>query len=123
MKALPVHESAFTVLRIFDCRPGESEQFAHQLADFIASATRLHGGFLSSLVYLSDDARKVVELHQWARAEDWEAFRKSDDGRRAVELEIGRIPSIQFLEMVRATGAPSPGDSGVRRGIDVPEAS
>jgi len=122
MKVLPVHESAFTVLRIFDCRPAESEQFANRLGDFVVAATRLHPGFLSSLVYLSDDAQKVVELLQWARAEDWEAYGKSEDGRRAAELEIGRRRSIQFLEMVRAIGLPSPSESGMRRGLDVPDA-
>jgi heme-degrading monooxygenase HmoA len=109
MKALPIHDGAFTVLMIFECGPGESERFANELAGFIESRTRFHPGFLSSLVYLSEDARKVVETFQWARAEDWEAYRASDDGQEAVRWLAGRTPNIQFLELIRAIGAPPPG--------------
>jgi hypothetical protein len=120
-KALPVHRGAFTVLRMFDCKPGESERFATELADFVTSRTRRHQGFLSSWVYLSDDACKVVEFFQWVRAEDWQAYNDSEDGRRAAEMQGGRIPKVQFLETVRAVGAPPPGDNGAPQGRHVPQ--
>ncbi|MFU8896224.1 MAG: antibiotic biosynthesis monooxygenase [Gammaproteobacteria bacterium] len=110
MKALPIHEGAFTVLLVFECKPRESEALAEQLADFIETRTRFHPGFLSALVYLTEDATKVVEFFQWARAEDWEAYRRSEDGRAAVRWLAGRTPSIQFLELVRALRNPPPGD-------------
>jgi hypothetical protein len=112
MKALPIHEGAFTVLMVFDCDPGESERFATDLATFIESKTRFHPGFLSSLVYVSEDARKIVEVFQWARAADWEAYRASDDGHEAVQWLAGRTPGIQFLELIRAIGTPPPGHEG-----------
>lgn len=109
MKALQVYEGAFTVLLVFDCPAGESERVAHELADYVETRMRLHRGFLSSMIYLSEDARRVVEMFQWVRAEDWEAYRASEDGREAVELLAGRIPKIEFLEMVRAVRPPPPG--------------
>jgi hypothetical protein len=115
MKALPIHEGAFTVLMIFDCKPGESERFAGELAGFVEQRMRFHPGFLSGLVYLSDDASKVVEVFQWARAGDWDAYRGSEDGREAVRWLAGRIPSVQFLEMVRSIGNPHPGEIGPQR--------
>jgi hypothetical protein len=115
-KALPVHSGAFTVLRIFDCKPGESERFALQLGDFVTEHTRFHQGFLSWRVYLTDDACKVVEFFQWLRAEDWQAYGQSEDGRRATELHAGLIPNVQFLETVRAVGAPPPGGNGQPQG-------
>jgi hypothetical protein len=110
MKALPVYDGAFTVLLVFECSPGESERFAHELADFVEARMRYHSGFLSSLIYLSEDACKVVELFQWARAEDWEDYRGSEDGRQAIERLAGRRPRIEFLESIRAIGAPPPGN-------------
>jgi heme-degrading monooxygenase HmoA len=110
MKSLPVHESAFTVLVVFNCNPGESERFAHELADFNEARMRRHPGFLSAMVYLSEDARRVIEVFQWARSEDWEAYRGSEDGRKAVEHLAGRSPKIEFLELVRAVGVLPPGD-------------
>jgi quinol monooxygenase YgiN len=115
MKAWPIHEGAFTVLLAFECEPRESERFANELADFAAARIRVHPGFLSSLVYLSEDALKVFEIFQWARAEDWEAYRTSEDGRQGVEQLAGRIPRIEFLELVRAIGAAPPGND-VQRG-------
>ena len=112
MKALPIHEGAFSVLLVFDCNPNETEKFAHKLGDFIESRMRRHAGFLSALVYVSEDATKVVEHFQWSRAEDWEAYRTSDDGRDAVALLAGRRPRIEFLELIRAVGAPPPGANG-----------
>jgi quinol monooxygenase YgiN len=120
MKALPIDEGAFSVLLVFDCKPGESERFANQLADFIDARTRFHPGFLSALVYLSDDACKVIKLFQWARAGDWEAYRSSEDGLEANRLLTGRSPSIQFLETVRAVGNPPPGESGTWRTATAP---
>ena len=109
MKALPIHEGAFTVLLISECKPRESEALAEHLSDFIEKCTRFHPGFLSALVYLTEDAAKIVEVFQWARAEDWEAYRRSEDGQAAVRWLSGRTPSIQFLELVRATRNPPPG--------------
>lgn len=114
MKTLAVYEGAFTVLRVFDCKPGESERFAHELAAFVDTRTRFQPGFLSSLIYLSDDACKVVEIYQWVRAEDWESFCSSDAGRRGTEIQGGRLPNLHFLEMVRAIGAVPPGGGGTR---------
>lgn len=114
MKALPIHEGAFSVLLVFDCNPSETENFAHALGDFIESRMRFHAGFISALVYVSEDASRVVEHFQWSRAEDWEAYRASADGRDAVELLVGRRPKIEFLELIRAIGAPPPGTSGAR---------
>lgn len=110
MKALRIHDGAFTVLLEHECHPGESERFAHELADFVEARMRHHPGFLSSLIYLSEDARKVVELYQWARGEDWEAYRDSEDGREATERLAGRRPKIEFLESIRAIGALPPGN-------------
>lgn len=115
MKALPIHEGAFTVLSVFDCQPRDSERFAQELAEFIESRTRFQPGFVSALVYLSEDARKVVELFQWARAEDWEAYRASEDGREVAQRHAGRSPVIHFLELVRSVGVPPPGESGTYR--------
>ena len=112
MRALPIHEGAFSVLLVFQCSSRESEQLAHTLAEFIDSRMRFHAGFLSSLVYISEDAGRVVQLFQWARAEDWEAYRVSADGREAVERAASHKPKIEFLELIYATGAPPPGTSG-----------
>jgi len=111
MRALPIHDGAFSVLMVFQSNPRESEQLAHALAEFIESRMRFHAGFLSSLVYVSEDANRVVELFQWARAEDWEAYRTSKDGREAVERLTGRSPKIEFLELIQAIGAPPPGSN------------
>lgn len=112
MKALPIPEGAFSVLLVFDCNPSESEKFAHALGDFIESRMRFHAGFISALVYVSEDASKVVEHFQWSRADDWEAYRASEDGGDAVTLLAGRRPRIEFLELIRAVGAPPPGTHG-----------
>jgi hypothetical protein len=109
MKTLPIHEGAFSVLLVFECNPRDSEQLSQALGGFIETRMRLHAGFLSGLVYVSEDATKVVELFQWARAEDWEAYRASPDGREAVGRLAGRSPKIEFLELVRAVGALPPG--------------
>lgn len=103
MKAMPIHEGAFTVLRMHDCKPAESERFALERAEHIEQRMRRHPGFLSSLVYLSDDATRVVELLQWARAEDWEAYCDSEDGRVAALAPPARGAALHRLEMVRAT--------------------
>jgi quinol monooxygenase YgiN len=112
MKALPIHEGAFSVLLVFQCSPRDSERLAHALAEFIETRMRFHAGFLSSLVYVSEDASRVVELFQWVRAEDWEAYRASEDGREAVERLAGHSPKIEFLELIQAIGAPPPGTHG-----------
>lgn len=117
MKALPIHEGAFTVLSVFDCQPRESERFAQELAEFIEARTRFHPGFVSALVYLSEDARKVVELFQWARMEDWDAYCSSGDGREAMERHAGRSPDNHYLELVRCVGVPPPGESGTYRAV------
>jgi hypothetical protein len=109
MRCLPVDEGAFTVLLVFDSKPDESERLAQALSDFVENRMRFHGGFLSGMVYLSDDATKVIELFQWVRAEDWDRYRNSEDGRDAVHWLAGRGPAIQFLETVRAVVAPPPG--------------
>ncbi|NHA15199.1 antibiotic biosynthesis monooxygenase [Thioalkalivibrio sp. XN279] len=110
MKSLPVHQGAFNVLLVFDCKPGESEQFANELGDFVAQRMRFHPGFISGLVYLSEDARKVVEVFQWARAEDWQAYRRSEDGQEGLRWLAARTPTTDFLELVRCVDAPAPGD-------------
>lgn len=111
MKTLPLHQGAFTVLLTFECDPGDSEQFAHDLADFVERRMRFHPGFISGLVYLSEDARKVVEVFQWARAEDWQAYRRSEDGQEGLRWLSPRRPATEFLEMVRSVGAPAPGEA------------
>lgn len=111
------------MLCVFDCNPGESERLARQIAEWVESKMRFHPGFLSSMIYLSEDGGRIVELFQWARAEDWQAYRATDDGHTAVAQMAGRSPRIEFLEMIQAVGAPLPGESGVRRGIDLPDAS
>lgn len=118
MKALPIHEGAFSVLLVFDCNSRDSERLSQALGEFIETRMRLHAGFLSGLVYVSEDATKVVELFQWARAEDWEAYRGSPDGREAVGRLAGRSPKIEFLELTRAIGALPPGslDSALAEG-------
>ncbi|HKK03291.1 MAG TPA: antibiotic biosynthesis monooxygenase [Gammaproteobacteria bacterium] len=110
MKVLPVNEGAFTVLLSFDCRPAESERFALELAHFVEERMRFHPGFLSGTIYLSEDASKVFELFQWARAEDWHAYRASEDGRDAVRWLSGHRPGISFLETVRCVVPPAPGE-------------
>jgi antibiotic biosynthesis monooxygenase (ABM) superfamily enzyme len=107
MKAMPIHDGAFTVLVAHECKPAESERFALERVDHIEQRMRRHAGFLSSLVYLSDDATRVFELLQWARAGDWEAYRDSEDGRRAALSPPGRGPAVHGLEMVGAA-LPSP---------------
>lgn len=111
MKALPIHEGAFSVLLVFQCNPRESEQLAQALAEFIESRMRFHAGFLSALVYVSEDAGRVVELFQWTRAEDWEAYRASGDGQ-AVERLASRPPKVELLELIQMIGAPPPGTQG-----------
>lgn len=110
MKVLPVNEGAFTVLLCFECRPAESERFALELAGFVEDRVRFHPGFLSGLVYLSEDASKVFELFQWARSEDWHAYQASEDGREAAQWLGARRPAINFLETVRCIPAPAPGE-------------
>lgn len=109
MKAMPIHEGAFTVLLVNDCKPADSERFALDRAEHIEQRVRTHAGFLSSLVYLSDDATKVFELLQWVRAEDWEAYRGSEDGRRTVLSPPGRGLAEHRLEMIRAALPLPPG--------------
>lgn len=109
MRNLPINEGAFTVLCVFNCNPGESEHLARQIAEWVDARMRFHPGFLSSMIYLSEDGGRIVEFFQWARAEDWEAYRASEDGRTAVAQLAGRSPKIEFLEMVQAVGAPPPG--------------
>jgi hypothetical protein len=110
MKNLPVHQGAFNVLLVFDCKAGESEYFANLLADFVEKRMRFHPGFISGLVYLSEDARKVVEVFQWARAEDWLSYRKSEIGQEALRWLAASAPATDFLELVRCVDAPAPGD-------------
>lgn len=114
MKVLPINEGAFTVLLSFDCRPAESEAFALELSRFLEERMRFHAGFLSGTVYLSEDASKVFELFQWARAEDWQAYRASEDGRDAVQWLSTHRPRISFLETVRCSVAPAPGERATR---------
>lgn len=123
MKTMPVYEGAFTVLTVFSCRPTESEHFANELADFIEQRLRPLPGFLSGLVYVSEDACTVVELSQWARSGDWDAFRSSPDGRAAVVWLSGRKPAVHLLEMVRSIPMAPPVESGGRRSIEVPGAT
>jgi hypothetical protein len=111
MKSLPINEGAFTVLLEFECSSIDSEKFARELGDFVDQRMRFHPGFLSSLIYLSEDARKVVEVFQWARAEDWQAYRASEDGQEAVRWLAGRRPATHFLELFRFSLAPVPGES------------
>ncbi|MGD9386680.1 MAG: antibiotic biosynthesis monooxygenase [Gammaproteobacteria bacterium] len=111
MKTLPVHEGAFTVMLIFDCAPGESEQFANELAEFVERRMRFHAGFISGLVYLSEDACKVVEVFQWVRGEDWQAYRRSEDGQAGLHWLARRKPATHFLELVNCLGAPAPGET------------
>lgn len=111
MRNLPISEGAFTVLCVFECSPGESERLARQIAESIESRMRFHAGFLSSMICLSEDGGRIVEFFQWARGEDWEAFRASEDGRLAAAQLAGRSPRTEFLEMIRAVGAPPPGDA------------
>lgn len=106
MKSLPVHEGAFNVLLMFDCKAGDSERFANELADFVEQRMRLHPGFISGLVYLSEDARKVVEVFQWARAEDWQSYRRSEDGQEGLRWLAARTPATDFLELVRCVDGP-----------------
>ena len=112
MKSLPIDPGAFTLLLSFECEPGESEQFASRLAEFVEQRMRLHAGFISGLVYLSEDARKVVEVFQWARAEDWQAYRKSDDGQDGLRWLAPRHPVTDYLELVSFCGAPVPPGEG-----------
>ncbi len=97
------------MLCVFDCNPGESERLAREIAEWVEARMRFHAGFLSSMIYLSEDGGRVVEFFQWARGEDWEAYRASEDGRAAIAQLAGRSPRIEFLEMIRAVGAPPPG--------------
>lgn len=110
MRNLPINEGAFTVLCVFDCNPGESERVAREIAAWIEARMRFHPGFLSSMIYLSEDGRRIVEFFQWARGEDWEAYRTSEDGRMAVTQLAGRSPKMEFLEMIHAVRAPPPGE-------------
>jgi hypothetical protein len=105
-RTLPIIESAFTVLLSFECEPAQSEDFARRLSEFVAERMRRHAGFLSALIYLSDDARRVVEHFQWARAEDWVAYRQSEDGREAVAWLGRRVPQVNYLELVEAVVGP-----------------
>jgi len=109
LRKLPINEGAFTVLCVFDCNPGESERLAREIAGWIDARMRFHPGFLSSMICLSEDGGRIVEFFQWARGEDWEAYRASEDGRAAVARLAGRNPKIEFLEMIQAIGAPPPG--------------
>lgn len=109
MKTLPIDEGAFTVLCVFDCNPGESERLAIEIAEAVDARMRFHPGFLSSMIYLSEDGCRVFKLFQWARVEAWEAYRASDDGRLAVEQLAGRSVKLEFLELIRAIGPPAPG--------------
>lgn len=111
VKSLPVHEGAFTVMLVFDCNAGESERFARELADFVEQRMRFHPGFISGLVYLSDDARKIVEVFQWARAEDWQAYRSSEDGQEGLRWLAHRSPHTDFLELVRCVEIPEPDET------------
>lgn len=109
MKTLPIDEGAFTVLGVFDCNPGESERLANEIAEAVDARIRFHPGFLSSMIYLSEDGCRIFKLFQWARVEAWEAYRASEDGRLAVEQLAGRSVKLEFLELVRAIGPPAPG--------------
>jgi hypothetical protein len=110
MKSLPIHDGAFTVLLECECNPGESEGLARHLSEFIRERTRRHVGYLSALVYLSEDGHTIVAHFQWARAGDWSAWRASKDGHRFAELLAGCSQELQFLELVDGIPALHPGE-------------
>jgi heme-degrading monooxygenase HmoA len=101
-RSIPILDGAFTVMVVYECEPTQSEEFAAGLAKFIAAGMRRHPGFLSALVYLSEDGRRVVEHFQWVRAEDWAAYRISDEGREALHWMGRRHPEVHYLELVQS---------------------
>ena len=103
MASIPVRPDSFTVLLVFETRPDEAETFSRGLHEFVASRFPEHPGFLSGLVYCSDDQRSVVELLQWRRAEDWASYRESADGRAGLAWLRDRHPRVHYLELVGAT--------------------
>ena len=109
MPSLSVDPDVFTVLLIFETRPDEAEGFADRLADFIEERLSGHEGFLSGVVYASDDQRRVVEFFQWARPEDWAAYRASEDGREGLFWLQDRHPQVLYLDLSRAVTGPVPG--------------
>lgn len=109
MTGLSIDPRVFTVLLIFETRPEEAEGFAGRLADFVAERLPRHGGFLAGLVYVSDDQRRVVEFFQWARPEDWAAYRASEDGREGLLWLQDRHPQVLYLDLSRAVAGVVPG--------------
>ncbi|MEJ2514194.1 MAG: antibiotic biosynthesis monooxygenase [Gammaproteobacteria bacterium] len=102
MVTIPCASDGFTVQLVFETHPDEAEAFARRLLAFVSERLPRHGGFMSAVVYVSDDQRRVVELLQWARPEDWAAYRSSVDGRAGLAWLQDRHPGVQYLELVGA---------------------
>jgi len=109
MTGLSVDPDVFTVLLIFETRPDEAECFAARLSGFVEERLPRHEGFVSGIVYVSDDQRRVVEFFQWARPEDWAAYRASEDGREGLFWLQDRHPQVLYLDLHRAVAGPAPG--------------
>lgn len=109
MTGLSVDPDVFTVLLIFETRPDEAEGFAGRLADFVEERLPRHEGFLTGIVYVSDDHRRVVEFFQWVRPEDWAAYRASEDGREGLSWLQDRHPQVLYLDLSRAVPGSLPG--------------
>jgi hypothetical protein len=106
MSTMPVPDDAFTVLLVFETRPEEADEFARRLSAFVSERMSRHRGFVSGLVYVSDDSRRVMELFQWARPDDWADYRASEDGREGLEWLQDRHPQVHYLELnTLVTGA------------------
>ena len=106
MPNMPVPADAFTVLLIFETRPEEADEFARRLSGFVSGRMSRDEGFISGLVYVSDDCRRVIEFFQWARPDDWAAYRASEDGREGLEWLQDRHPQVHYLELnTLVTGA------------------
>ncbi len=98
----PLPADGFTVQLVFETRPDEAEVFARRLLAFVSDRLPRHAGFVSAVVYASEDQRRVIELLQWARPEDWAAYRSSVDGRAGLAWLQDRHPGVHYLELVGA---------------------
>ncbi len=99
MITIPTKEPLFTVLLMFECQPDEQQSLVDKLFSVINTHMKPHPGFVSSLVYASENGTKIVEHFQWEDRASYENYRQSDSGREAARWLVDLHPRVFYLEL------------------------
>ncbi len=102
MITIPTKEPLFTVLLMFECQPDEQSPLIDKLFNFINTRMKPQPGFVSSLVYASEDGTKVVEHFQWKDRASYENYRQSDSGKKAAQWLVTLHPQVFYLELAHS---------------------